>query len=477
MRNLYIACRSSEKAALLYEDNKLVEVFFDRELDRSQVDHIYLGKVVNIEKGLQAAFIDIGTGKNGFLRQQDIGNQGERIESLLTIGQYIIVQVKKDGIGEKGPLLTADITIAGSYSVYLPKRGRVSVSHKIQKDEQSNLKEIITPMLEKEEGVIVRTAAKHLDSSSIRNELSFLRDKWRQAKGRIDRKKPGMIMESRLVPDGVFKKYPIHLIDECVVDDASLSKQIKSMYPLYSDRIKWVKHWNKNKGYSINECQEKLVQRTVGAAKGVNLTIDETEAMNVIDVNSHAFTGRSDKEQTAYQANVASVNEIARQIRLRNLSGIVMIDFINTGSRKNNADIERALKQAMKDDPVPTVCHGFTKLGLYEITRKRENASWSSKLVENVTSHKKRSTVLFQMDRDILALEDSSHEAILVAVSHELDQLKKQLLSTSVSSKIPQEVFFRVDPVLHNYTIEMAGSLDTVREFVASRGYHVDKSF
>ncbi|WP_028783345.1 ribonuclease E/G [Thalassobacillus devorans] len=476
MRQLFISNRTTEKAAMLYENNRLMEVYFDRDTSRSQIDDVYLGKVVRIEQGLQAAFVNIGMKSNGFIRQEDVKSGTGRIESLLTEGQYIYVQVKKDGVGNKGPLLTTDITIPGAYIIYLPHRAQVSVSNKISKEEQIRWKQLVTEWLDEGEGAIIRTNAQSMENEIIKGELKALKKRWKESVEGPSKKNPGVILKSRLIPDHILRKYPAHLIDECVVDDVDLSRQLQNRYPEYKSRITWNKFWHKE-DHSIKAAQEEMINSVVEAGQGINLTIEETEAMVVIDVDSQGFTGRSNKQHTAYQVNLAAVKEIARQIRLRNLSGIIIIDFINTDSRDWDRKIAKALSNALKEDPVPSRCHGFTTLGLFELTRKRELPSWRSKLIEETTVHKNLVTTVYELERELLGYEDSSHESVLVAISPDVADLKKQLLSTSVSSKIPQEVFFRIDPVLSDYRIEMAGSDETVKEYVASRGYHVDKSF
>ncbi|SEA94371.1 ribonuclease G [Thalassobacillus cyri] len=477
MRQLFISNRTTEKVAMLYENNRLMEVYFDRDISRSQVDDIYLGKVVRIEQGLQAAFVNIGMQNNGFLRQQDVKTGTGRIESLLTEGQYIYVQVKKDGVGNKGPVLTTDITIPGAYIIYLPLRAQISVSNKISKEEQIKWKQSVTEWLDDGEGAIIRTSAQYKDDEVIKGELEALKKRWKESAGAPVKKSPGVILTSKLVPDHLLRKYPVHLIDEYVVDDVDLSKQLQSRYPAYKNRITWKKFWHKESRHSIQGVQEQMIHSVVEVGQGISLTIEETEALVVIDVNSQGFTGRSNKQHTAYQVNLAAVKEIARQIRLRNLSGIIVIDFINTDSQDLEGKIKKALSNELKEDPISSRCHGFTALGLFELTRKRELPSWRSKLIEETTTCKNLATKVFELERELLAYEDSSHETVLLTVSPVVADLKKQLLSASVSSRIPQEVFFRIDPAINDYRIEMAGSDEMVKAYVASRGYHVDKSF
>ncbi|MFD1018900.1 ribonuclease E/G [Thalassobacillus hwangdonensis] len=461
MRQLFINHIPTEKTALLKEDGRITEVWFERPERTPQVGAIYSGKVTNVEKGIKAAFVDIGTETNGFLHLSDCNQPPVE-------GAKILVQIKKAPIGSKGPVLTTDLSIGAANLVYLPVGKQVHVSRKLTDDQQQELRSFFVDMLEGEEGVILRTAAVNMQKESLIEEWTYLRHKW---KNRTVRNEPGLVHSTAVIPDQVLQHYPLHTFDQIIIDDAATSKEWKKSFPSYTDHIKWEREFEAALGTTVQSVQERIVNPVVEGS----LHIDETEAMVVIDVNSAAYTGKSNKQQTALQTNMKAVVAIVEEIRLRRLAGIILIDFINMDDKKSESKVLQAFKRTAKQHGLFLNVHGFTRLGLLEVTRKKEQPSWKSFLGAH-DFHYSDTTTFFQLERAILSLNNSAHEAVLIGLPKEWECLKNRLISSGISSKIPQELFFYIDPNSSTFSLE-TGSVETVREIVASRGFHIDKGF
>ncbi|MBM7554624.1 ribonuclease E/G [Thalassobacillus pellis] len=475
MKRLYISVQSTERAALLEENNQSTEVYFDRLGKKARVGDIYYGKVEKVDKGLQAAFIDFGDEKNGFLRKQEISHGQAGIESLITEGEKRLFQIKKENFGNKGAVLTTEISIAGSYLVYLPYKKQVSVSKKLPLSLQEEWKVELEEFLEKNEGVIVRTAAAEQPFDVLLNELNALRKQWFQAVEESENKKPHSVYRNKLVPDEVMRKNLINELDQVIVDDVSLANSLRERFPASKKKIRWERDWDATN--RIAALQERLIQPVVPASRGTELHISETEAMVVIDINSKGYSGKMNKQQTALQVNLAVVPEVVRQIRLRNLSGIIMIDFITMHSSQMENKVFQALKHELAKERIQTQIYGFTKLGILEMTRKRERPSWQSFLQADHPASFTLETKVMRLERELLKYKHTNHEAVLVGVSNEFAAAVKRLISDRISSKISQVLFFHNHSLCDDYFIELAGSREMVEEFVASRGYHIDNTF
>ncbi|WLR46140.1 ribonuclease E/G [Halobacillus litoralis] len=226
---------------------------------------------------------------------------------------------------------------------------------------------------------------------------------------------------------------------------------------------------------SLARLQEQLINPLVELNNGISLVIEETEAMTVIDVNSHKMKGRSFSNSQALDVNRAAAKEIQKQIRLRNLSGIILIDFISMKNENKEKQIVSEMRDLVKKDPTKTNVFGMTKLGLLELTRKKENASLPSLLTNPREVNFTDETAVYRLERELLRKREA--EALMIAVHPKFMDCKKRLLSEPISSKIPQELFVRQDADICGYQIELEGSLDMIREAVQRRGYHVDNLF
>ncbi|MFD2926104.1 ribonuclease E/G [Halobacillus naozhouensis] len=475
MKTIAVQTQTSEQVGIVIENNEIVEYISTRPKVKTLSGSIYLGKVSQINKGLQAAFIDFGEERKGFLRKEAIPWANASIERTLTEGQLLVVQVTKEPLGEKGAQLSADITIPGLLVIYQPFGKRVSVSKKMDSVQAGELKSLLNEQLHSDEGVIIRTAAAIVSVTTIMNEINQLRKQWKELLPHESAAKISKILEDPILPDQLIRKHPLSQVQEIILDDSQLSQSIKNRYPVLAEKVKWVKSISGYTGKSINEVQSQLIEPVARTEQGMELIIEHTEAMTVIDINSHKYKQKTLSSSHKLEMNKEAAKEVAKQIQLRNISGMILVDFISMQEKKHEKELLRFMNTAVKKDPVVVTIVGMTKLGLMEITRKRNWTNVIRELTAQQTPSFSKDTLLFRLERELL--ESVQSESALVAISPSLYELKKQLLSYDISSKIPQELFVRTDPEVTGWQIELEGSLTMIREAIKRRGYHVDNLF
>ncbi len=473
MRSIVLHTQPSEKSGVVIENNEVTEYVNIRPEVNTLSGSIFSGKVESIHKGMQAAFIDFGQKKNGFLKREEIPWCTNKIEQALKEGEEIKVQVIKEPLDQKGAQLTADITIPGLLCVYQPYGEKISISRKIIEPLRTIFLNQTTEWLEETEGAIIRTAAKEVSQDELQEELASLKRHWKSLAAGTGH----TLWLDAIVPDQLIRKYPIMNVDHIYVDDTTISQYLKKRYPSLKEKITWKKELDSVLPSTINEIQSQLIQRYLPIEQGIELVIDETEAMTVIDVNSAGYQGKTLSNSQSFEVNKRAAKEAARQLKLRNIAGMIVIDFISMHDTSLEKKLIQYMKMLVKNDLIYTNILGITRLGLMEITRKRQWTSPGISLKETYSPSFKDSTWLFRMERDLLLKRTTSSEAILVVVNPRLYDEKKRLLSSLISSKIPQELFVREDPMIHGYQIELEGSRDMVLEAVKRREYHVDNLF
>ena len=362
----------------IVEDDRLVEVFW-ADQDES-VGNIYKGKVKDVLPGLSCAFIDVGLNKNAFLYVGDVvgpGNRKDRnIAQLLKSGQEIMVQVKKEAFSEKGARVTGDITIPGHLLVLLPFQREVSISRKIIGNQKRNqLRSLIEDNKPDDVGVILRTACVEADSKEIKAELSELLKIWQDIQNRFDQQKaPSLIYDDIDVIERALRDYLDADIRRVIINNLKLKDKIdlfvKKKNTPYSFSVQYVEGDLFEK-YGLEKDIRKALRRKVWLKSGGYLIIDVTEAMTVIDVNSGKFTGKDNFEETVYKLNLESALEIPRQLRLRSIGGIILIDFIDMQDKNNEENVISILRQEMEKDKAHSRIMGMTGLGFLEMTRKK----------------------------------------------------------------------------------------------------------
>lgn len=386
MLELMIKKRNQEEIALV-ENGNLIEYYYGTEDSQRKEGNIYLGIVKDIIKGMQSAFVDIGTEKNSFIHLKDIlpkvDEKKEQIDESISIGQVIkpnqkiVVQVKKDSNEKKGARVSTHINLPSKYIVLMPETDIITISQKIEdKQEQKRLMELVEEHLTEGNGAIIRTSAKG-KTQEIIDDITKVEAKWKSIKQKVEKaqktNKVGLLYQA----EGIAEKMLIDLADKkierIVVDDLQEEKRIKEFQSQNPELVNVkIEYQDKDifSPYDLEKQIEKRNNRKVWLKCGGFITIDATEALTAIDVNTGKYTGNKNLEQTVYKVNEEATIEIAKQLRLRDIGGIIIIDYIDMKSAENKEKIEDLLMEKLKSDRSKTQVEGFTKLDLMEMTRK-----------------------------------------------------------------------------------------------------------
>ena len=373
------------------EGRMLVEHYVSRkEDDAASIDgNIYLGKVQNVLPGMEAAFVDIGTPKNGVIYQRDVqfdasvvegaDQAGPKIETVLRNGQSILVQVTKNPIGAKGARLTQEVSLAGRFVVLVPGQPTTyGISKRLPDDERKRLRKVLEGLRPVDAGLIVRTAAEGATADELQRDVARLQNQWEQISALAARSKPGSLLYRepalvvRVIREEFTKEYR-----SIVIDDEAMFADVKSyvdaIAPELSERVEFYEEKDLPvfERFHVHEQLHKALDRKVWLPSGGSLIIERTEALTVIDVNTGKNVGRTNLEETVFANNVEAAGEIGRQLRLRDIGGIIVIDFIDMEIRKNRDEVVRALKEALSRDKTRTQVFDISDLGLVEMTRKR----------------------------------------------------------------------------------------------------------
>jgi len=376
-------------------DGELEELYVERASTEYHVGNIYKGRVTNIEPSIQAAFVDYGAPKNGFLHVSDVapsyfpehlrdrGGMKPPIQNILKRGQEVIIQVTKEGIGTKGPSMTTYLSIPGRYLVLMPGFNRIGVSRKIEdEEERRQLREALEGLERpKNMGVIIRTAGLNQPKGELRRDLRYLNRVWAMLCDRIrSAKAPAEIFrESDLVVRAIRDVFTTD-IERILVDDEEVARRVKEFLriamPRYVSRV--MLYEDKEPlyyKYGLDEEIEKVYTRTVPLPCGGYLVIDQTEALVAIDVNSGKFRHEHDPEESAYRLNLEAAQEIARQLRLRDLGGVIVMDFVDMRLDRHRRAVEDKFRNELKRDRARSRFLRTSKFGLIEMTRQRMRPS------------------------------------------------------------------------------------------------------
>lgn len=384
----------------IVQDGKLEELYTERTSSASKVSNIYKGRVTNVEPSIQAAFVDFGQNRNGFLHISDIHpqyfpeglkiapeqvgrkrphSQRPPIQDCIRRGQEVVVQMTKESIGTKGSTLTTYLSIPGRLLVLMPNMLRLGVSRKVEDAQiRDKARKILSELkLPSDMGVILRTAGFGRSKRDLQRDLNYLTRLWSSVKQRINESKvPAEIyQESDLVTRTIRDVYNTD-IKRIICDDQNVAKKVKEFLQVATPRTKHGVEFYKGKeglfqDYGLEQEIEKIYGRRVALQSGGSLAIDQTEALVAIDVNSGKFREHNDAETTALKINQEAAGEIARQLRLRDLGGVIIIDFIDMRDAKHRRDVEKTLKEAMKIDRAKTKVLRISTLGIVEMTRQR----------------------------------------------------------------------------------------------------------
>jgi ribonuclease G len=431
---LIINVRSQETRVALLEDRVLVELYIERTKDRGIVGNIYKGKVVKVLPGMQAAFVDIGLEKASFLYVTDVyggmedyeemGFQGEemtpyfnsssQIEDLLSEGQEVLVQVSKEPIGTKGTRITSYISLPGRYLVFMPTLDHIGISRRIKDEkERKRLREIILTLRPPSSGFIVRTASEGADPDEIRNDMEFLLHLWENIlKKKESSNAPSLIHSDLTMVLRVIRDILSPQVNRIVIDSRDEYENIISFINTYMPKQKYEITLHEKQeaifdAYGIEIEIDKILERKVWLKSGGYIVIDMSEALVAIDVNTGRFVGKRNLADTILKTNLEAAKEIAYQLRLRNIGGIIIIDFIDMEREGDREKVYQALEEAIKKDRQKTTIFKISELGLVEMTRKRTRESISRILGESCSYCegagliKSKTTVCYDIFRDI----------------------------------------------------------------------------
>jgi ribonuclease G len=375
-------------------DPRVAEIYIERRGSRSIVGNVYKGKVDNVLPGLEAAFVDIGLDKNGFLHADDIvfpgvevarrgrsGRQrGKRITELLKPGQEILVQAVKDPLKTKGPRLSMQLSIAGRYLVYVPQGEGVGVSRRLDTKERDRLRKAAAKIDLRDGGAIVRTAAQGAKREDFEREIKYLHKLYDVLKQRADESTaPAMVFQEADLSVRVARDIFSGEFEKAIVDDEKQHHRLESFFnrtaPELVGRLELYKGAKQPlfERYGVEEAIQSTLHRRVDLPSGGYLMIDYAEAMTVIDINSGSFTGRgkgAKLEDTITKTNLEAAEEVVRQLRLRDIGGIIVIDFIDMSRARNRDSVLKTLRKALDEDRTKTYVVEISPLGLVEMTRQ-----------------------------------------------------------------------------------------------------------
>lgn len=363
MRELYIAKRPDGRDIAVVEDGRLVEYLCDRDAGQT-AENVYLGRVERVMPGMRAAFVDIGQEKNGFL---PLDERNLPHAEKLQAGMAVPVQVRKEAHGGKGAFLSRDITLCGESVLVMPMNRTIGVSSRIEEEAlREEMRALGKTLAGDRCGLVMRSASANLPEKTIREETEALLAQWETIRQRIPTAHvPSLIYRARTLLESAVDDYRPRGLDRIHTNDEALADRLAPIAPVMrsaGDPIALM---------GFDRQLEKALERRVWLKSGGTLVFDVCEAMTVIDVNTAKFTGKRQLEETILRLNLEACAEIARQTRLRNLSGIILIDMIDMASEDSRRKVLAALEDAFAADRVKTVVHGFTSLGLVEMTRKR----------------------------------------------------------------------------------------------------------
>ena len=367
----------------LAENGELMELYYESKRDESLVGNIYAGRVANVMPNLQAAFVDFGVGKNGYYYYGNARAVSDVEKNLAKpkVGDTLILQVEKDAVGSKGSVLSANFSFPGKFLVLLPKdAGEIGVSRKITDSaERNRIREIVAELLPEGCGAIVRTNGEGKTREEFEKEISILAAKAEKLKTGEFLKPPALLLQENHPVKRAARDFYAPDVDEYVVNDKNAYEELLDTGDYNGENQPALKlHEEKLplfESYFLESQSEKALDEHVWLKSGGFLVIEETEACVVIDVNTGKAAGKGDLQKTILKTNLEAAEEAAKQMRLRNLSGIIIIDFIDMADENAQKEVTKRLEAAVKKDRIKTVVVGMTELGLMQVTRKKTRPS------------------------------------------------------------------------------------------------------
>lgn len=481
MRKCIINAATKSKRVAVINDGELEEVYLEEQNKHQIVGDIYIGRVVKVIPGMQAAFIDIGLSQNGFIHQQELisyrndsdsQKDSRAMSAFIREGDAIVVQVIKEGIGTKGPRLTGVIEFATEELVYLPEGNYVAASKKMEEQERVKWKQLGQQLIENKEGLVFRTAVQSLTEEQVMKRVKELRRQYQhEIVANKNQKAPKLLKKGQEFLNSVVQSVSKKTIQEFVVDDFTHYQQLLETYPTlpfyyYKGTESVFEH------YDIDSQVEKLLRRTVWLKSGGYIVIDETEAMTVVDVNTGKFSGKSSLRENILRVNKEAALEIAKQLKLRHIGGMILVDFINMSSRQDREVLLQYVQDIVKVDEVRTTVVGFTELGILQLTRKKVRDSIGSTLtmacqVCNGTGRvMDAETIAFQIERKLWEYRFSTEEAIWIETREDVEEhLKKDGFFHALEEMIGLKLYCTSTlSASHTYHIKYVGQESVIQE-------------
>jgi len=489
-KEIVISCERLERRVAVLEGGRLEEFSIERESDRQISGSIYKGKVRNLEPGLKAMFVDIGLDKNAFLHYWDaipaaldpgveiIERQGKRrnqkritandIPKIYPPGSDIIVQVTKGPIGTKGPRITTNISLAGRYLVFMPFSDQCGISRKIEDPkERQRLRRILTE-LDIPEGmaVIIRTVGEGQKARFFVRDLYVLLEQWKKISGDLETARaPKLLLPEPDLIERTVRDFLTDEVDRIVVDDLDSANRMKDLVGVISKRSqRKIKHYTEAvpifERFNVDKQIDAALRRQVWLPCGGYLVIDETEALVAIDVNTGRNKGGKDQDKTILQTNLEAAEEIARQLRLRNIGGLIVLDFIDMRNQRDQKQVLNLFKDHVKRDKARTHILPISQLGLMEMTRQRVQESISRAVYMECPSCKGKGiikspeTMSVEIQRALtrtMKLHPGVREVRVVLNADVLDRLKKEdeEILIDLERKFQGRLSFRVNAKFH----------------------------
>ena len=461
-----------ETRVAVVENGATQDIYIERSANRGIVGNIYSGRVMRVLPGMQAAFVDIGTERNCFIHVSDIvsgdSSAGESIGDHLHEGKKIVVQVTKDPLGSKGARLTTQLSVSSRYLVYMPHDQHIGISQRIDDaEERARLQQVLEQAFATQEGdrqggYILRTAAEGVGLDELAADLRFLRRLWAAVSRRAS---------AAAGCELLYEDLPLHLrtvrdlarpgVERIRIDSKESFAALESFCRDYVPEIvDLLEHYPGERPlfdiHGIEEEIRKALERKVELKSGGYLVIDQTEAMTTIDVNTGSFVGRRTQEETIFKTNLEAATTLARQLRLRNLGGIIIVDFIDMQDPEHRRQVQRTLEKAMQHDPARNKITGVSELGLVEMTRKRTRESLEHVLCEECPVCNGRGvlkspeTVCYEIFREILrdARAYENDNLLVLAAQGVVDRLldEESANVADLEEFIGKTISFRVEP-------------------------------
>ncbi len=425
--DILINCTPQETRVGVMQAGVPQELHIERAANRGLVGNIYVGKVARVLPGMQSAFIEIGLERAGFLHVADIWEERQNaqlndapakpIERILSEGQSRLVQVIKDPIGTKGARLSTQISIAGRLVVYLPQDPHIGISQRIEDEtERQLLREKLAQLLSADEtgGFIIRTVAETATDAELRGDIEYLKKLWHGIRGRaLTAPAPTLLYQDLSLAQRVLRDIAGESTGRIIIDSRENFQKLQEFAAEYTPKVlEKLEHYTGERPlfdlYNVEDEIERALARRVELKSGGYLILEQTEAMTTIDVNTGGYVGTRSFDDTIFKTNLEAAQVIARQLRLRNLGGIIIIDFIDMESAERRAAVLAELNKALARDRTRISVNGFTGLGLVEMTRKRTRESLEHVLCEPCTTCggrgvvKTAQTVCYEVLREIL---------------------------------------------------------------------------